>query len=148
MLIWARSIEPRPRKRSTSSFFLNSLTFFGWFKEARRPFCGAAVAGARVLPSLAVAEALVIGVGHVNDLADGGKVGFSFAQQTESIAPEIGEDAFFGDLDFEFVRGHFSLGELVGNLGGDRNDFEDGGPSVVAGVAAFTTTAGFGDEER
>ena len=96
----------------------------------------------------AVAVALVIGVGHVDDLADGGKVGFAFAQQAQAAAAEIGEDAFLGDFDFQFVGSHFAFGEQVGDFRGDRDDFEDGGAAAVAGVAAFLAAAGFGDEER
>ncbi len=105
---------------STSSFLLNSLTFFGWLRRQQALGCGGAAADGAAAGghgwragghgALVVAVALVIGVGHVNDLADGGKVGFSVAQQAESTAPEIGEDSFGGDFDFQFVRGHLTFG--------------------------------------
>ena len=53
---------------------------------------------------------LVIGVGHVDDLADGGKVGFAIAQEAQAAAAEVWEDALAGDLDFQFIGGLQALG--------------------------------------
>src|SRR5687768_4460930 len=105
-------MDPSPRKSATSSFFVSSLAFgvlaAGFPLAAGREFAAGELdfGGAKLL----------IGVSHVDDLADGVQVGFSVAEEFESAAAEVGEFAFFGDLDFEFVGAHRAFRKEVGDF--------------------------------
>ena len=79
---------------------MNSLTFFGPLKNVIWPFFAGAEAALLDAPPFAAGfdggfggvaffwemVALVIGVSHVDNLAHGSKVGFSFLQQAQTAA--------------------------------------------------------------
>ena len=93
-------MELKPRNKSTSTFLENGLTFlFCCLRDERSDFVANRAGGTVVL---AVVDS-VIGVGHVDDLAEGGKVGFAIAQEAQAASAEVWEESLMGDLDFKVI---------------------------------------------